>query len=80
MPRTTKNTRATQYGIKANALARDAVAKLERMRAKLIKLQEPWAEADPMIETATDQATAAVDDLIKQYKDSAEYLNEPMDA
>lgn len=80
MPRTPKNTRASEYGIKPNALARDAIAKLERMRAKIVKLQEPWAEADPMIETATDQATTAVDALIKQYKDSAEYLNEPTEA
>lgn len=79
MPRKKQNTRASQHGIKATALARDTVAKLERMRAKIVKLQEPWEEADPMVETATDRTVEAIDDLIKQYKESAEYLNEPID-
>ena len=79
MPRKKQNTRAAQYGIKANALARDAIAKLERMREKVRKLQEPWGEADPMIETATDATASAIDDLIKQYKDSAEYMNETIE-
>lgn len=79
MPRTNPNTRAAQHGIKPNALARDAIAKLGRMRAKIVKLQEPWGESDPMIETATDGAVAGIDALIKQYKESAEYLNETID-
>lgn len=80
MARQKRFTRAAYYGIKASALARDAEVKLTKLRAKIEKLQEPWAEVDPMIEAATDNTLKALDDLLKQYKDSAEYLNEPMDA
>lgn len=78
MARQPQDTRAAYYGIKASALAREAEAKLSKIRDKLTKLQEPWAEVDPMIESATEHALQAVDALLKQYKDSAEYLNEPM--
>jgi|GEM_PF-6536692 len=73
-----QETRADYYGIKASALSRDAEKKLTALRMKIAKLSEPWAEVDTMIESATEAALRAVDELIKQYKDSAEYLNEPM--
>ena len=79
MNRQTKETRGTYYGIKAAPLARDAKEKIAKIRAKIDKLQEPWAEADPMIESATNAALSALDDLAKQYQDSAEYLSEPME-
>lgn len=79
MSRTKINSRATYYGIKATALARDTKKKLSSIRAKIDKLQEPWAEADPMIETATRNALQALDELVKQYEESAEYLNEAIE-
>ncbi len=79
MSRQNKETRAGYYGIKATPLARDARSKIAKIREKINKLQEPWAEADPMIESATNAALSALDDLAKQYQESAEYLNEPMD-
>lgn len=79
MKRQSKETRATFYGIKTSALARQAKAKIANIRAKIDKLQEPWVEADPMIETATNNALKALDDLVRQYEDSVEYLNEPIE-
>lgn len=75
-----KETRGSYYGINGNALARDAESKLTKIRIKISKLQDPWVEADPVIETATNNVLQALDNLIKQYKDSAEYLREPMEA
>lgn len=77
--REVRATRGDYYGIKATPLSKDAQAKLMKIRVKIAKLQEPWAEADAMIEAATERALQALDDLIQQYKDSAEYMNEPMD-
>lgn len=75
-----QDTRAAYYGIKASALAREAKVKLTKLRVKIAKMQEPWMEADSMIEASTEKVLQAVDELIKQYQDSAEYMNEPMDA
>lgn len=72
-------TRGEFYGIKANALAHAANVKLAKMRIKLEKLQEPWLDADPMIEQALARALDGLDDLAKQFNDSAEYMNEAMD-
>ena len=80
MPKQRQDTRAAYYGIKASALARTAEAKLTKLRIKIAKMQEPWLEADSMIEASTDKVLQALDELIKQYKDSAEYMNETMDA
>ena len=79
MPRHRQATRAHHYGINANALARDAATKLPKLRAKIAALGEAWGDADPLIERATETALQAVDDLLKQVKESAEYMNEPMD-
>ena len=75
----TSSTRGDYYGIKAKALARDAKLKLAKIRAKVELLQEPWVEADPMIEQAVARAVTALNDLMKQFADSAEYMNESMD-
>jgi hypothetical protein len=72
-------TRGEYYGIKASVLARDAKIKLAKMRVKIERLQEPWADADPMIEQAVARAVEALDALVKQFADSAEYMNEAMD-
>lgn len=72
-------TRGDYYGIKANLLVRDAKIKIAKMRAKIERLQEPWNEADQMIEAAVAQVTEALDALVKQFDDSAEYMNEAMD-
>lgn len=74
-----QETRASYYGIKPRPLAKAAELKIKSMRAKLLKMQEPWAEADAMIESATDRAVEALDELLNQYKASVEYLNEPME-
>lgn len=82
MSRTRKNmqdTRAAYYGINATALAKDAKTKLGKIRIKVAKLQEPWSEADPIIEKAVEQTLSAIDDLIRVFGESAEYLNEKMD-
>lgn len=80
MTRQRKETRGSYYGINATSLLHDAELKLAKIRIKISKLQEPWVEADPVIEIATNNALQALDDLIKQYKDSADYLREPMEA
>lgn len=72
-------TRGDHYGINANALARDAKSKIEKISAKITKLQEPWADADPMIEQAVASAVEALTTLSKQFSDSAEYMSEAMD-
>lgn len=72
-------TRGDYYGIKASVLARDAKIKIAKMRVKIERLQEPWADADPMIEQAVAHAVEALDALAKQFSDSAEYMNEAMD-
>lgn len=72
-------TRGEYYGIKPNALSRDARAKLTKMRTKLEKLPEPWLDMDPMLEQATARALDALAALAQQFADSAEYLNEPME-
>lgn len=72
-------TRGDYYGIKAGVLARDAKIKIAKMRVKIDRLQEPWADADPMIEQAVAHAVEALDALAKQFSDSAEYMNEAMD-
>lgn len=77
---TKKETRAVYYSINATALARDARVKLGKMRIKIERLQEPWLEVDSMIEQSVAKALAAMDDLIKQFGESAEYMNEPIDA
>lgn len=77
--REAKATRGDYYGIKASALARDAKIKIAKMRVKIERLQEPWVEADQMIEAAVAQAVQALDALAKQFDDSAEYMNETMD-
>lgn len=66
--------------VNATALNRATQAKLATMRGKIVKMAEPWAVVDPMIESATDRALAAIDELTVQYHDSTLYLNEPMDA
>lgn len=73
------NTRGDYYGINATVLARDARIKIGKMRVKIERLQEPWADADPMVETAVGQVVEALDALLKQIDDSAEYMNEAMD-
>lgn len=80
MARQKQETRATYYSVNATALNRATQAKLATMRGKIVKMAEPWAEADPMIESATDRALVAIDELMAQYRDSTLYLNEPMDA
>lgn len=72
-------TRGEYYGIKAGALARDAKVKLDKMRVKLEKLQQPWLEVDPMIEQAMTRTLEAFDELAKQFADSADYMNEVME-
>lgn len=72
-------TRGDYYGIKATALSRDANLKLAKIRAKIELLQGPWADSDPMIEQAVARTLAAIDELGKQFSDSAEYMNEPME-
>lgn len=80
MPKEVKQKRGDYYGItNAKALSRTTKAKLLGVRARIEKMAEPWAEADPMIESATQTALDAIDNLIKQYQDSAEYMNETMD-
>lgn len=74
-----QETRASYYGIKPRPLAKAAELKIKSMRAKLLKMQEPWADADAMIESATDRAIDALNELLEQYKASADYLNEPME-
>lgn len=61
-------------------MARDAKTKLGKMRIKIEKLQEPWLDADPMIEQAVAKVLGSFDDLIKQLDDSVEYMNESMDS
>ena len=81
MSRVRKNTegsRAAYYGINASALARDAQNKIAKIRLKLLQLQEPWIDCDPVLEKATEQVLAALDALNKQYSDSAEYMQEMM--
>jgi len=77
--REAKLTRGDYYGIKASVLAREAKIKVAKMRVKIERLQEPWADADPMIEQAVAHAVEALDALVKQFVDSAEYMNEAMD-
>ena len=77
--KTKQPTRGDYYGIKPNALARDARAKLMKMRAKIEKLPEPWLDTDPMLEQATARAVEALNALAQQFADSAEYLNEGME-
>jgi hypothetical protein len=76
--RDVQTTRGYYYGIKASVLARDAKIKIAKIRVKISRLQEPWAESDPMIEEAVARAVAALDELTKQFTDSAAYMNEPM--
>lgn len=74
-----QQTRGDYYGIKPNALARNARAKLAKMRVKLEKLHEPWLEADPMLEQVTARVQEAIEALAQQFTDSAEYMNETME-
>jgi hypothetical protein len=71
-------TRAKYYGINATALAKVAKTKLGKIRVQIEKLQEPWLETDPMIEEAVTKTLGAIDDLVKQFEESAAYMNEPI--
>ena len=79
MPRKRKETRAMFYSVKATPLARAAQKSLARIKVKLDKMQLPWGEADPLIESATARAVEALEELRVQYAESAKYLNEPME-
>ena len=72
-------TRGDYYGIKPNALARDARAKLAKMRRKLEKLPEPWLDTDPMLDQAITRALDALAALAQQFANSAEYLSKQME-
>lgn len=74
-----EQTRADYFGINANQLSRTTNTKIERVRARIEQIQEPWLDVDQSITDAVDEVLASLNKLKQVVTETAVYLNEPFE-